>query len=74
MTKRDVLIYLADVGEADAADMASALGVPYAASAMAALRLVTTVSAEVGQNPLPDFVVRLSLRVEAERTTGSPRP
>jgi DNA-binding MarR family transcriptional regulator len=40
MTKRDVLVYLADVGEADAAEMASALGVPYATSAMAALRLV----------------------------------
>jgi hypothetical protein len=40
MTKRDVLVYLADVGEADAAEMASALGVPYATGAMAALRLV----------------------------------
>ncbi len=40
MTKHDLLAYLADVGEADAVDMASALGVPYATSAMAALRLV----------------------------------
>lgn len=40
MTKHDLLAYLADVGEAAAADMASALGVPYATSAMAALRLV----------------------------------
>jgi len=40
MTKQDLLAYLADVGETDAAEMASALGVPYATSAMALLRLV----------------------------------
>lgn len=40
MTKHDLLAYLANVGEADAAEMASALGVPYPTSAMAALRLV----------------------------------
>lgn len=40
MTKHDLLAYLADVGEADAAEMANALGVSYATSAMALLRLV----------------------------------
>jgi len=40
MTKHNLLAHLADVGEADAADMANALGVPYATSAMALLRLV----------------------------------
>jgi hypothetical protein len=40
MTKHDLLAYLADVGEADAVEIANALGVPYATSAMAALRLV----------------------------------
>ena len=34
---------------------------------------VETAAAKVGQNPLPNFVVRLSLRVEAESTTGAPR-
>jgi predicted ArsR family transcriptional regulator len=40
MTKHDLLAYLADVGEADAPEMANALRVPYATSAMALLRLV----------------------------------
>ncbi len=40
MTKHDLLAYLADVGEADAAEMANALDVSYATSAMALLRLV----------------------------------
>jgi len=51
MTKHDVLAYLADVGEADAANMASALGVPYATSAMAALRLVRQHLASRAVNP-----------------------
>jgi len=40
MTKHDLLAYLAEVGEAEATEIADALGVPYAASAMALLRLV----------------------------------
>lgn len=40
MTKHDLLTYLAEVGEADASEVASALGVPYATSAMALLRSV----------------------------------
>jgi DNA-binding MarR family transcriptional regulator len=40
MTKHDVLTYLGEVGEADAAETATALGVSYATSAMALLRLV----------------------------------
>ena len=40
MTKHDLLAYLADAGMADAVEMANALGVSYATSAMALLRLV----------------------------------
>jgi len=40
MTKQELLAYDADVGETDAAEVATALGVPYATSAMALLRLV----------------------------------
>jgi DNA-binding MarR family transcriptional regulator len=40
MTKHALLVHLAEVGEADAAEMASALRVSYATSAMALLRLV----------------------------------
>jgi DNA-binding MarR family transcriptional regulator len=40
VTKRDVLAALAEAGEADASDIAEALGVPYATSAMALVRLV----------------------------------
>ena len=40
MTKQDLLAHLSDVGVADAAEMANALGVSYATSAMALLRLV----------------------------------
>ncbi len=40
MTKHDLLASLADAGEADATEMANALDVPYATSAMALLRLV----------------------------------
>jgi len=40
MTKRDVLVYLADVGEADAAEMASALGVPTPPAQWRRFRLV----------------------------------
>ncbi len=40
MTKHDLLAYLADVDGADAAEIANALNVPYATSAMALLRLV----------------------------------
>ena len=40
MTKQDLLAHLSDVGMADAAEMANALGVSYATSAMALLRLV----------------------------------
>jgi DNA-binding MarR family transcriptional regulator len=40
MTKRDFLAYLAEVGKAEATEIADALGVPYATSAMALLRLV----------------------------------
>jgi len=40
MTKRDVLASLGDLGEADAAELANTLGVPYATTAMALLRLV----------------------------------
>jgi DNA-binding MarR family transcriptional regulator len=40
MTKQDLLAHLSDVGVADAAEMATALGVSYATSAMALLRLV----------------------------------
>ncbi len=39
MTKHDVLASLAEAGEADATEIADALGVPYATSAMALLRL-----------------------------------
>ena len=40
MTKHDLLAHLSDVGVADAAEIANALGVPYATGAMALLRLV----------------------------------
>ncbi len=40
MTKHDLLVHLANVGETDAAETAQVLGVPYAASAMGLLRLV----------------------------------
>ena len=40
MTKQGLLAHLSDVGMADAAEMANALGVSYATSAMALLRLV----------------------------------
>jgi len=40
MTKQDLLAYLADAGMADAVETANALGVSYATSAMALLRLV----------------------------------
>jgi len=40
VTKHNVMAYLGNVGEADAAEMANALGVSYATSAMALLRLV----------------------------------
>ena len=40
MTKHDLLAYLADVGVADAVETANALGLAYATSAMALLRLV----------------------------------
>ncbi len=40
MTKHDVLASLAEAGEADAPALADALGVPYATSAMALVRLV----------------------------------
>jgi DNA-binding MarR family transcriptional regulator len=40
MTKQDVLAALAEAGEADATEIADTLGVPYAASAMALVRLV----------------------------------
>ncbi len=40
MTKHALLAHLSNVGEADAAEMAAALGIPYATSAMALLRLV----------------------------------
>ena len=40
MTKHDLLAYLAEIGEADAAEIANALGVPYATGAMALVRLV----------------------------------
>jgi DNA-binding MarR family transcriptional regulator len=40
MTKHDLLIHLADVGMADAVEIANALGLAYATSAMALLRLV----------------------------------
>ncbi len=40
MTKHDLLAYLADAGEADAVETANALGVLYATSSMALLRLV----------------------------------
>jgi len=40
MTKHNLLAYLAEIGEADAAEIANALGVPYATSAMALVRLV----------------------------------
>jgi len=53
MTKRDVLVYLADVGEADARRNGSALGVPYATSAMAALRLVRQHLATRAVDPAP---------------------
>jgi len=36
--------------------------------------LVAITTANVGQNPLPDFVVRLSLRAEVQRSTGRERP
>lgn len=40
MTKRELLNYLAEVGEADANEVAGALGVPYQVAAMGLLRLV----------------------------------
>ncbi len=40
MTKHDLLAYLAEIGEADATEIANALGVPYATGAMALVRLV----------------------------------
>lgn len=40
MTKHDLLAYLADVGEAEAATVADAFGLPYPTCAMALLRLV----------------------------------
>ncbi len=40
MTKHNVLVYLAQVGEADATAVADALGVPYGTAAMALVRLV----------------------------------
>lgn len=40
MTKHDVLAALAEAGEAGAAEIAEALGVPYATGAMALVRLV----------------------------------
>ncbi len=40
MTKHDVLTALAEAGEADATEVADTLGVPYATSAMALVRLV----------------------------------
>ena len=40
MTKRDLLNYLAEVGEADANEVASALRVPYPVAAIGLLRLV----------------------------------
>ncbi len=40
MTKHDLLAHLSDVGVADAVEMANVLGVSYATSAMALLRLV----------------------------------
>lgn len=40
MTKHDLLVHLANVGETDAAETAQVLDVPYAASAMGLLRLV----------------------------------
>jgi hypothetical protein len=35
---------------------------------------VATAAAVAGQNPLPDFVVQLPLRVEVESPTGSQQP
>ncbi len=40
MTKQALLEHLAEVGDVDATEVAGALGVPYAAAAMALLRLV----------------------------------
>ena len=40
MTKHDLLACLAQVGDADASEVAGALGVPYSVAAMALLRLV----------------------------------
>src|SRR5262245_47739862 len=51
MTKLDLLSYLAEVGDADAAETAEALGVPYATSAMALLRLVRQGLASRGIDP-----------------------
>ncbi len=39
MTKHDLLEHLADVGRADAMNVADSLGITYAAAAMALLRL-----------------------------------
>jgi len=51
MTKQDLLSYLAEVGEADAIETAEALGVRYATSAMALLRLVRQGLASRGIDP-----------------------
>lgn len=40
MTKRALLAYLAEVGDADAKEVASALGVQYSVAAMGLLRLL----------------------------------
>jgi DNA-binding MarR family transcriptional regulator len=40
LTKHEIVASLAEAGQADAAEIAEALGVPYATSAMALLRLV----------------------------------
>jgi predicted ArsR family transcriptional regulator len=82
LAKRDLLTFLARVGEASADDVASAMGIRYAVAAMGLLRLVRQGLAERSRHDERSaYLYRLSergqtrLRYFQERPTiGGPTP